>query len=83
MLAQNKPFSCKVRMDKGIVKEHGMNNFFLSRVRQTITAINVSLHNNACAITVFYITARITMRTLLIYFPRSLLLEGINKKYLK
>jgi hypothetical protein len=40
MLAQNKPFSCKVRMDKGFAKEHSMNNFFLSGVRQTITAIN-------------------------------------------
>jgi len=40
MLAQNKPFSCKVRMDKDIVKEHGMNSFFRSGVRQTITAIN-------------------------------------------
>jgi hypothetical protein len=42
MLAQNKPFSYKVGMDKGIVKEHSMNNFFLSRVRQTITPINGS-----------------------------------------
>jgi hypothetical protein len=83
MLAQNKSFSCKVRVDKGIVKEHGMNNCCLSGVRQTITAINWSLHNNVCALTVFYIAARTTKRTLLIYFPCSLLLEGMNKKYLK
>jgi hypothetical protein len=62
-------------MDRDIVKEHGMNSFFLSGVRQTITAIDWLLHNNVCATTVFYITARTTKQTLLMYFPRSLLLK--------
>jgi hypothetical protein len=58
MMAQNKPFSCKVRTEKDIVKEHGMNSFLRSGVRQTSTAINWLLHNIVPAVTVFYITAR-------------------------
>jgi len=77
-VGSNKRLFCKVRMHKDIFKEHGINSSFRSRVRQTITAINWMLHN-VCAITVFYITARTTYRTLLVYFPRSLLLKGINK----
>jgi hypothetical protein len=79
MLAQNKPFSFKISMDKVIVKEHGMNSLFRCGVRQTITAVI-----GCCTtITVFYITARTTKRTLLMHFPRSLLLKGVNKKYLR